>query len=366
MVAGVDRLERVRLGLLGSGTREFLRLPYDMAISEMVADPRRNGIVLRLDGWTRPPEIAEVDARTGDVKNTGLLPAASADYAAIDEVRLYAPVADGARIPVTLLYRRTTRLTGDNPTLLVGYGAYGDPSSPAFDPARLAWLERGGVFAVAHVRGGGESGESWHRAGSGEAKATTVADFIAVCEFLERYGFTNANRLAIEGYGAGGIPVGGALVRRPDLFAAVVLRDAILDLDLLGATPAGRAKLPEFGAAAGERLRALSPYAQVRDGMPYPAVLLTVSAGDSRHDPAQSARMAERLQKATTSGKPVLLRIAPGSRGGIEATRAEHEEELADIYSFALWQLGDREFQRGPPRPPLAPAGEPPRPPPKG
>jgi prolyl oligopeptidase len=364
MVAGVDRLERVRLGLLASGAREFLRLPYDMAISAMVADPRRNGVLLRLDGWTRPPEIAEVDARTGDVKNTGLLAPAPADYSAIDEVRLYAPTPDGARIPITLLYRRTTRLTGDNPTLLAGYGAYGDPFSPVFDPARLAWLERGGVFAVAHVRGGGESGETWHRAGSGEAKSTAIADFIAVCEFLERYGFTNANRLAIEGRGAGAVPVAGALLRRPDLVAAAILRDPIVDLAALASTPAGRAQLPEFGSreeAGRERLAAISPYQQVRDGMPYPAVLISVGGGDARGDPEQAARMAERLQKATTSGKPVLLRVDPRSREGIDAARAAHEEELADIYSFALWQLGDPRFQQAPPSPPLAPAGEPPR-----
>src|SRR6185437_13288524 len=160
MVAGVDRLERMRLGLLASGTREFLRLPYDMAIAELVTDPRRNGAVLRLDGWTRPPEVAEVDARTGDVRNTNLVAPAAADYSSIDEVRLYAPAPDGTRIPVTLLYERSTRLTADNPTLLTVYGAWGDPASPVFDAARLAWLERGGVFAVAHVRGGGEYGDA--------------------------------------------------------------------------------------------------------------------------------------------------------------------------------------------------------------
>jgi prolyl oligopeptidase len=368
MVAGVDRLERVRLGLLASGAREFLRLPYDMAISEMVADPRRNGVLLRLDGWTRPPQIAEVEARTGDVKDTGLLAPSPADYSAIDEVRLYAPAPDGARIPITLLYRRTTRLTGDNPTLLEGYGAYGDPSSPVFDAARLAWLERGGVFAVAHVRGGGEAGEAWHRAGSGEAKATAVTDFIAACEFLERYGFTNANRLAVVGTGAGAVPVAGALLRRPGLVAAAILRDPIVDLAALASTPAGRARLPEFGSLADDetraRLAAVSPYQQVRDGMPYPAVLLSVGAADPRADPAQAARMAERLQKATTSGKPVLLRVDPRGRAGSAGTRARHAEELADIYSFALWQLGDAQFEHAPPIPPLAPAGEPPRRPP--
>src|SRR6185503_18502947 len=172
-----------------------------------------------------PPQVVEVDARTGDVRDTHLQPRPAADFSSIDEVRLYAPAADGTRIPITLLYRKSTRLTGDNPTLLVGYGAYGDTQSPRFDPARLAWLEQGGVFAVAHVRGGGEYGDAWHEAGRGAAKRNTVDDFIAACEFLEQYGFTNRNRLAIMGAGAGGIAVGGALVRRPDLFAALIVRD---------------------------------------------------------------------------------------------------------------------------------------------
>ncbi|HSN20846.1 MAG TPA: prolyl oligopeptidase family serine peptidase [Usitatibacter sp.] len=358
MVAGVDRLERVHLGLLGAGSREFLRLPYDMAITEIVADPRRNGAILRMEGWTRAPEVAEVDARTGDLRDTKLAPPSGADYSSMDEVRLYAPTADGARIPITLLYRRSTRLTGDNPTLLVGYGAYGDPSSPVFDAARLAWLERGGVFAVAHLRGGGEYGERWHQAGRGAAKATTIADFVAACEFLERYGFTNNNRLAVEGTEAGAIPVGGALVRRPDLFAAVIARDPMLDLAALGASAAGRARLPEFGSLAStadrERLLTLSPYQQVREGMPYPAVMLSVAAGDPGEALAQAARMAARLERASTSGKPVLLRLdAP--RGG---ARLRRDEELADIYSFALWQLGDADFQPAPPAPPQAPPGE--------
>jgi prolyl oligopeptidase len=362
MVAGVDRLERVRLGLRGflhPGEREFLRLPYDMAISEIVADPRRNGAILRLEAWTRPPQVMEVDARTGDLRDTALVPPAPADYSAMDEVRLYAPAADGTKIPITLVYRRTTRLTGDNPTLLVGYGAYGDPSSPVFDPARLAWLERGGVFAVAHVRGGGEFGERWHEAGRGAAKATTVSDFIAACEFLERYGFTNNNRLAIEGTGAGAIPVGGALVRRPELFSAVILRAPLVDLAALEASAAGRARLAEFAGAAGgrERLLAASPYLQVRDGMPYPAVMLSIGVDDPADAVDQASRMAARLTDATSSCKPVLLRFDAGGEG----ERARHAAELADIYSFALWQLGDPDFQPAPPSPPQAPNGARPR-----
>jgi prolyl oligopeptidase len=356
MVAGVDRLERVRLGFLGGpGTREFVRMPFDVAIAEIVADPRRAGAYLRLEGWVQPPAVVEVDARTGDVRDTRLQPGPAADFSAIDEVRLYAPAADGTRIPITLLYRKSTRLTRDNPTLLLGYGSYGDSQSPRYDPARLAWLEQGGVFAVAHVRGGGEYGDTWHDAGRGAAKRNTVDDFIVACEFLEQYGFTNRNRLAIDGAGAGGIPVGGALVRRPDLFAALIARDPLLDPLALEAGP----ELAAFGSAATaedrERIRAISPYAQVREGMPYPGVLIAVGMNDPDADPAQAARMAARLQQATTSGNPVLLRVDFAGGDPLAASGARREEALADIYAFALWQLGDARFQPGPRPPPAAP-----------
>jgi prolyl oligopeptidase len=359
MVAGVDRLERVRLGFLGTGSREYLRTPFDTAIAQLVASPRRAGAVLRLDGWVQAPSVMEVDARSGELRDTQLQPAPAADFSGIDEVRLYANAADGVKVPVTLLYRKSTRLTGDNPTLLVGYGAFGDPVAPHFDAARLAWLERGGVYAVAHVRGGGEYGERWHEAGRGALKATTILDFIAACEFLGRYGFTNDNRLAIEGSGAGGIAVGGALVRRPDLFAAVVAREPLLDPERLESTARGRADLGEFGSAATpqgrEALAAVSAYRQVREGMPYPAVLLTANVHDPRVEPAQAAKMAARLQRATTSGKAVLLRVDFQSGAEFALPRARRDEERADIYSFLLWQLGDARFQPAPPAPPAAP-----------
>src|SRR5262249_10779335 len=146
------------------------------------------------------------------------------------EVRLYASAHDGARIPVTLLYAKSTRLTGANPTLLIGYGSYGTTMAPEFDAARLAWLERGGIFAVAHLRGGGEYGEDWHRAGMGAAKINTVLDFISVAEYLVSFGFTSPARLAIMGSDAGAIPLGGALTRRPERVAAVVARSPLADL----------------------------------------------------------------------------------------------------------------------------------------
>ena len=348
MLGGVDRLEKVPLGLLGAKKPEFLRIPFDHAIRELVADPRENGAVLRLEGWMEAPKVMQVEARGGNLRDTGLQPPSAADYSSMDEVRLYAPAHDGARIPVTLVYGKSTRLTGANPTLLVGYGAHGVAVAPSFDPARLAWLERGGVFAIAHVRGGGEYGEEWHAAGRGGSKINTVRDFISVAEFLVRYGFTNPARLAIQGTGAGGIPVGGAVVRRPDLFAAAVGRGPAMDMLRYEAMPGGASAIAEFRPAGGDgdgHLRDISAYHQVKDGTAYPAVLLSIGANDARIAGWQAGKMAARLQAASSSGKPVLLRVDFESGHGPGTARPRREEELADIYSFLLWQLGDPAFQ---------------------
>jgi prolyl oligopeptidase len=358
MVAGVDRLERVPLGFLGAKAAEFVRTPFDNAIAQLLAQPRAEGALLRLQGWIEAPKIVQVDAK-GNIRDTRVQPPPTADFTGMDEVRLYAPAADGSKIPVTLVYRKTTTLTGANPTLLTGYGSYGVTISPAFDAAGLAWLERGGIFAVAHVRGGGEYGEPWHEAGKRAAKINAIRDFIAVSDFLVSYGFTNPRRLAIMGTGEGGILVGGAIVRRPELYAAAVARAPVMDVTRYESMPGGPASVPEFGSGATaeglESLRAISAYHLVKEGTPYPAVMLIQGLNDAYVERWQPGKMAARLQSATSSGKPVLLRVDAAAGHGPGAARAQHDEDLADIYSFLLWQMGDAQFQPPPPPPPPEP-----------
>jgi len=359
-VGGVDRLEKTPLGLFGTRTRQFIRLPFDNAISELVTDPRTNGAIVRLQGWIEPPAILQVDVR-GELRQTGLQPQPSFDLSGLDEVRLYAKAKDGTSIPVTLIYRKTTTLNGSNPAILVAFGSYGVTLAPQFDPALIAWLERGGVYAIAHVRGGGEFGLAWHMAGMREQKVNTILDYITVAEFVTSYGFTNAAKLAGMGTGAGAIPVGGALVRRPDLFAAVVLRSPMTDMVRLEFTPTGPANVFEFGTSTTSEgaaaLRAISPLHQVKESTRYPAVLLTASADDLSL--SQPGKLAARMQAANPQGKPVLLRIDDATRG--RSARMQHDEELADIFSFLLWQ-----FEPPPPAPiaspvpEAAPSGEPP------
>ncbi|HUQ29869.1 MAG TPA: prolyl oligopeptidase family serine peptidase [Usitatibacter sp.] len=339
-VGGVDRLEKTPSGLFGMRARQYVRLPFDNAISELIADPRVPGTLVRLQGWIEPPAIVQIDVK-GDLHKTALQPPPSVDLSGMDEVRLYTKSADGTSIPVTLIYKKTTTLTGRNPTILTAFGSYGVTLTPTFDAALLAWLERGGVYAIAHVRGGGEHGLAWHMAGMRAQKINTINDFIAVAEFVSSYGFTSPAKLAAVATGAGAIPVGGALARRPELFAAVVLRSPMTDLVQLESTPNGPANIPEFGSTTTSEgaaaLRAMSPLHQVKDGTAHPAVLLTAVADDPWIPLSQSGRLAARLQGANPAGKPVLLRVDDAVHAS--RTREQHDQDLADIYSFLLWQF---------------------------
>ena len=332
-VGGVDRLEKTPAGLFGSRTRQFVKLPFDNAISQLIADPRVPGAMVRLQGWIEPPSIVQVDPK-GDLHKTTLQPPPLVDFSGMDEVRLYAKGHDGASIPVTLVYRKATTLNGLNPTILTAYGSYGVTLSPTFDPALLAWLERGGIYAIAHVRGGGEHGIAWHMAGMRDQKVNTVLDFIAVAEFVSSYGFTSPRKLAAMGTGAGAIPVGVAFARRPDLFAAAVLRSPMTDMVRLEFTANGPANLPEFGSSTTPQgaamLRAISPLHQLRDATDYPPVLLTASRDDPFVALSQPGRFAARLHAINPAGKPVLFRIDE---------HANHDEDLADIFIFLFAQF---------------------------
>jgi len=252
------------------------------------------------------------------------------------------------KIPVTLVYRKGTQLTGRNPTLLVAFGSYGRTFEPEFDPMRLAWLERGGIYAVAHVRGGGEFGRAWHEAARGAGKANSARDLVAVAEFIQHYGFTDPAHLAIAGNGAGAIAVGGALLLRPELFAAAVARSPMLDLVRAEAGAGGSADVPELGSVSTRQgfdaRRAASPYEHVKDRTAYPAVLLSAGS-DDLVAPWHAAKMAARLQAASSSTKPVLLRMDAASGEGQRLPRAERDELRADVYAFLLWQMGDPQFQ---------------------
>jgi prolyl oligopeptidase len=358
MVGGVDRLQRMIFGVGATvpPRAEAVAVGTGLAIRQMIADPARPGVLLRVEGWTISPRYTLFDAASGKLNETNLQPISKVDFSQIEEMRVEVSTAAGAKVPLSLIYKRGMSKNGDNPTLVRAYGAYGITLSPTFSAANLAWLERGGVLATCHVRGGGEYGVDWHRAGQKLNKPNTWRDLIACSEYLIEQKFTRTAKLAIQGGSAGGITVGRALTERPDLFAAVVPSVGLLDALRAEFTPNGPPNIPEFGSVTTadgfKGLLAMSSFHQVKDDTKYPGVLLMHGVNDPRVEVWQSAKMVARLQAASAGvvnpvngfANPVLLRLDYDAGHGVGSTRNQRNEELADVYSFALWQFKDPSF----------------------
>ncbi len=302
------------------------------------------GVLLDLQGWTRARQIYAV-AADGRVSNTGLQPAGPYDAPGdVLATEVMVKSHDGVMVPMSIIHKASVKLDGNNPTLLYGYASYGVTEEPFFSISRLAWMDAGGVFAVANPRGSGVFGKQWHEDGKKANKPNTWLDFIACAEYLVAQGWTKPARLAIWGGSAGGILVGRAMTTRPDLFAVVLPDVGTLDLVRAETTPNGIPNIPEFGSRATEpgfrALLAMSTYHQVKDGVAYPAVLFAHGVNDPRVEVWNSTKTAARLLAASSSGKPVLLRLDYDSGHGIGSTKAQVLDERADLFAFTLWQMG--------------------------
>ncbi len=326
-----------------------LPLPYAGSLFGPVTDPLESGALFNMQSWVQAPRLFSYDPVSDVASDTGLIPPSKVDSSQLESREVLALSYDGTRIPLSIIYRKGLVLDGSHPTLLRGYGAYGSTAEARFTATSIAWIERGGVIAVAHIRGGGEYGEDWHRGGQKLSKPNTILDFIACGQYLVDSGYTASKRMAAQGGSAGGITVGGALTWRPDLFGVILDHVGMSD-SLRAETEAnGPPNIVEFGSTRTEEgfhgLYAMSAYAHVRAGTAYPAVLFTTGANDPRVSPWHMTKMAARVQAASTSGRPVLLRIDYDAGHGIGSNRSQREIETADVWSFALWQMGDQAFQ---------------------
>ncbi len=283
-------------------------------------------------------------AGSGRPERTALAMTSPADFSDIEVVRDFAVSKDGTKVPLNILRKRGLKLDGHNPTLLYGYGGYGVNLQPEFDSTRRIWFDAGGVYVVANLRGGGEYGEAWHKAGNLTRKQNVFDDFIAAAEHLVKRRYTSPARLAVMGASNGGLLMGAFLTQRPDLARAVVSRVGIYDMLRVELDPNGQFNVTEFGRVKDpndfQALYAYSPYHHVRAGVKYPAVLLTTGENDGRVNPAQSRKMAALLQSATASGLPVLFRSSAAAGHGMGSSLSERIAEQADIYAFLFDQLG--------------------------
>ncbi len=325
------------------------------------ASGKQDGVIVSLGGWANMPKDYAFDPASGKTSKLPLVQDGNFDSPDDIEAReVMVRSHDGVQVPVSVISRKGVKLDGSNPAIVYGYGAYGLSDEPFFSPRWYAWLERGGVFAIAHVRGGGAFGTTWHDAGRKATKPNTWKDAIAAGQWLVANGYTQPERIGIYGGSAGGIFVGGAITETPALFAAAVPAVGTMDMMRAEFSANGEANIPEFGTIKKEdefrALLAMSSYHQLRDGVRYPAVMLTHGVNDIRVDVWQSAKFASRLAainaatnatNATNAAadKPVLLRLEYEAGHGSGSTRAQALERTADVWSFFLWQFGVPEFQ---------------------
>jgi prolyl oligopeptidase len=318
-----------------------VKVPPDSAVDGL---SRLDGyeVAYATESFTEPRSWWRASAEPA-ARRTALVTQTSLDFSGFDVRREFATSADGTQVPVTLVAPHGTPRDGTAPALLTGYGGYGISLKPRFGPGWLPWLEQGGVLAVAHTRGGGEYGEAWHHAGRLTAKQNVFDDFAACARFLTESGVTTSGRLAIMGGSNGGLLMGAVLTQHPGLSRAVVAMAPVMDMLRVELHPNGAFNVTEYGTVEDPELframRAYSPYHNVEDCVAYPAVLLTAGEFDPRVDAYHAKKMAARLQAATSSGQPVLLRVGPGGHG-IGNSLEQRVSELADVYAFLFDRLG--------------------------
>jgi prolyl oligopeptidase len=322
-------------------------LPAQGTVSGPITDPARDGAVFSLQGWVIAEHFYRVIGRA--VQPIELVPPWGEDLSPYVSEEVSAKAADGTQIPLSIVYKRGLKLDGHNPLWLTGYGAYGIALKPRLLTRQLALLDDGGVYAVAHVRGGGEFGEDWHKAGFMASKPNTYRDLIACAEYLIQRGYANPSSLAIEGRSAGGITVGMALAERPDLFRVVL--SGVGDSNTLRSEKGtdGPANSLEYGSTATrtgfDALYAVDSTQHLKEHTPYPAVLLTTGMNDPRVAPWQPGKMTARLQATTSSGRPVILLADFGAGHGMGSTRSQRDQEFADQLAFLYWQIGRPGYQ---------------------
>ncbi len=314
------------------------------AITQIVAlDEDR--ILFGNQSFVRPQAWFYFDPGTKKTSVTALREVSPVSFTDVEAVREFAISRDGTKVPVNIIRRKGTKLDGQNPAILTGYGGFNISLTPLFDPEVHAWLDAGGVYAIANLRGGGEYGEEWHRGGSGIHKQNVFDDFIACAEHLIKAGYTNPTKLAIEGGSNGGLLVTTVLIQRPELFRAAVSNAGVYDMLRSETTESGQFWPTEFGSVKDpEQFRALygySPYHHAQDGAKYPSVLFIVGENDPAVNPWQSRKMTARLQAANASGNPVLLiSFSNAGHGGIGSSEDQQVAMDTYLYEFIYDQLG--------------------------
>ena len=310
----------------------------------------RKEVFFGFSSFTVPPSVYEVDLSSEHSELWDKVDAPGIDPAAYEVKQLWYSSKDGTKVPMFIFHKKGLALDGKSPTLLTGYGGFNVSSTPDFRSGRFVWLEHGGVFAVANLRGGAEFGEEWHRAGMLDKKQNVFDDFTAAAEYLIAQKYTDKDHLAIQGGSNGGLLMGAAFTQRPDLYRAVVCQVPLLDMLRYQNFQIAKLWIPEYGSADDPKqfqwLYAYSPYHHVKPGTEYPAILFMSAESDTRVDPMHAKKMAALMQAEAANGqsreRPILLRIETKAGHGQGKPIVKQIDEYTDIYSFLFWQLGIR------------------------
>jgi len=308
----------------------------------------RDEMFYGFQSFTFAPSIYRYDLKDGSTSLWTKVEAPSIDPAAYEVAQEWFKSKDGTRVPMFVVHKKGIPKNGKNPTLLTAYGGFNVSLTPTFSRTAYLWMEHGGIYAVANLRGGAEFGEDWHRAGMLDKKQNVFDDMIAAAEHLIAEKYTDKNHLAIQGGSNGGLLMGAMMTQRPDLFRAVVCQVPLLDMLHYQDFQIAKLWIPEYGTSENAEqfkwLYAYSPYHHVKAGTEYPAILFMTADTDTRVDPMHAKKMAALMQAEARNGasrtRPILLRIESKAGHGAGKPVTKQIEEFTDIYSFLFWQLG--------------------------
>jgi prolyl oligopeptidase len=321
-----------------------VRVPAHADVTNIAADPAHGPVIVEYASYDTPGRWVAYDRATNALARTGVETVPAGDYSHLVVSREFVESQDGtAKIPLTIVHLPGIRTDGTSPTILTAYGGYGIITAPRFLGTQLAWLERGGTFATAGIRGGGEYGEGWHQAALHATKTKSADDLASCAVWLETHGYGNAEHLGIVGGSDGGFLMGLAITRDPELYRAVVGQVGIYDIARWQLSPNGASNVPEFGDAKRAEdfayIIGQSPYQRVRDGTRYPAMLMTTGENDPRVSPLNSRKMTARLQAANASPYPILLIQNAGEGHGIGSSFSQRLDGVANVMAFFASQL---------------------------
>jgi prolyl oligopeptidase len=340
----VDASTRLRHYDLKGNLKKEIELPGIGTASTSGCKANESVIAYTYVSFTEPGKIKFYDLKNQQQQDWGAKPNYKFDPTQFETKQVFYTSKDGTKVPMFIMHKKGIKLDGNNPTLLYGYGGFNINLTPSFSVSRVMFLERGGVYAIANLRGGGEYGEEWHQAGMLNKKQNVFDDFIAAAEYLIAEKYTNKNKLAINGGSNGGLLVGACMTQRPELFKVAIPAVGVLDMLRYHKFTIGWGWAVEYGSSDNkeqfEYILKYSPLHNVKDSVSYPATLIMTADHDDRVVPAHSFKFAATLQEKPVSvDKPILIRIDTKAGHGAGKPTTKLIEDATDMYAFVLWNL---------------------------